>query len=137
MDKNLGFRLMKETNEIRDLLKRKKFDFTFNNEDDRIHFFEIFVGSLEGNIQIEYSDDGSPPTIQLFSAVDDYGESIYHSIITYDNDFFENDFDEFISSLKEQIKIIANIRGYVDKINELSEELGVEPDRFITINYNF
>jgi DNA repair ATPase RecN len=130
------------TENIEDYLKENKYKF-ITDLGDSVDNIEILFGSESGFIQIEKSivNDGTDNSlVQIYDKVDDFGESTFVSII----DDAENNIEEvFVSivELKDYLKVFtkktAQIQSYIEKINDICDELQIDPETFITINYNF
>jgi hypothetical protein len=128
---------------IESYLKNNRLKYTIDNEDSKGLFYEIFVGSLECYLQIEYDlddDNDVYVVIQLFTKVDDYGMSLYRQ--DWDNktdgaDSLEGEIETLIQETKRLNGVINKIRNKIEQIKEICEENDMEFDEFITLNYDF
>jgi hypothetical protein len=128
---------------IESYLKNNRLKYTIDNEDSKGLFYEIFVGSLECYLQIEYDlddDNDVYVVIQLFTKVDDYGMSLYHQ--DWDNktdgaDSLEGEIETLIQETKRLNGVINKIRNKIEQIKEICEENDMEFEEFITLNYDF
>jgi hypothetical protein len=129
------------TSKIEEFLKKENYRFiTYSNGlSDSI---ELFFGSSSGHIQIEKPSNvgDNESLVQVFDIVDDDGESLFLNII----DRAERNIDEVFNSiedLKEHVKVFtkksSQIESYIEKINDICDELGIPPETFITVNYKF
>jgi DNA repair ATPase RecN len=78
------------------------------------------------------------PWFKYSTLVGDDGESLFLNII----DRAERHIDEVFNSiedLKEHVKVFtkksSQIESYIEKINDICDELGIPPETFITVNY--
>ena len=126
---------------ISDFLKTKKLKFNLDNEADSVHEFVFYVGGSEAFIQVEYSDveEYPEPEILFFSNQKSDGNSLYNSTITYsgDDSEIEADLEQLIDFVKNFNQIVTKIENKITQINELCEELGLDPEEFISVNYDF
>jgi len=127
------------TEDIANLLRDKKIQFSL--DDDTINpLFTLYVGSSEGNIQIEYSNDVKfpEPCLQIFSATDNKGYSLFEQHFDFKTlKEVEGIIEELVEFLKTQNRVIAKIEAKIDQIKELAKELNTDYETFITINYDF
>jgi hypothetical protein len=130
------------TEKIEDYLKENKYKF-ITDLGDTVDNIEIVFGSISGFLQIEriVSKDGIENyTVQVYDAIDESTESIFVSTI----EDAENNIEEVFTSiieikhyLKVFIKKTGIIHSYIEKINDICDELQIDSETFITVNYNF
>ncbi len=138
---------MKETkNNIRqiieDFLKSEKIRYSIDNENNFGLIYELYVGSLECFIQIEYDlqkEGDEYIVVQLFTDIDDNGFSLYDQ--TWENDGNCGDIVGAIGELIDETKrinsIVNKIRKRIEQIEEICEEEGMDLNNFLTIKYDF
>ena len=127
---------------IENYLKSKKIKYSIDNEDNFGLVYEIYVGSLECYLQVEYDlekiEDESV-VVQLFTEVDDSGNSLYN--VTWENDehydSLESEIDTLIDETKLLNKAVIKIGRKVEEIIEICEEHNLDLREFIQIEYNF
>jgi hypothetical protein len=130
------------TEKVSDWLRSKKIKFTLDDDEfDNDHYFEFWIGSGKGGIMLEYSpiESNVMPTIQIFSKVDNGGNSLYESIFEYNGDFenLTSEIEELIDYIKLENRIIAKIESKIDEIKALCDELQIDSEQFISVNYEF
>jgi hypothetical protein len=126
---------------VEDYLKDNRIRYTISNSDPDVVYYELFLGSLESNLQIEYNladDTDDFVVVQLYTKVDAYGDSIYHN--TWDSEN-EDDLIEEIDTLVRESKklnlVISKIGNLVDRIREIYVENELDMEKFIELNYDF
>ena len=126
---------------IDNYLKENKIRFSITT-DDSGNFYELFLGSESGFIQVEIASNDSDDKdvfFQFFSRVDDMSNSLYHSQVGTDYDGFDliMEIDELIANVKKLNQVIGKIRNKLDDIENICEENEMNVNDFIEIIYNF
>lgn len=127
---------------IETYLKQNKIKFTVEEE----NYFELLFGSQSGFIQVEGDDNDAEVVFQFFSRGGD--ESLYSEILTLSpdnlNDNGQIDFsiiEEYIEELKcnvfEITRKLSKIKHHLDIIEGYCDELQIDLETILTINYNF
>jgi hypothetical protein len=135
-------------NNVRDLiesyLKDNKIKYTTNYEDSKGLIYEIYVGSLECTIQVEYdldNDEDNYIVLQLFTQVGKYdGRSLYHQDWDNENKFLdsiEDEIEQLIDATKKLNAVINKIRNKIEQIQEICDENELDINEFISLNYDF
>jgi len=129
---------------IESYLKDNKIKYTTNYEDSKGLVYEIYVGSLECNIQVEYyldNDEDNYIVLQLFTQVGKYnGRSIYHQDWDNENkslDSMEDEIEQLIDATKKLNAVINKIRNKIEQIQEICDENELDINEFISLNYDF
>lgn len=130
---------------IDEYLKTNKIRYTIIEQDVRMVLYQIFIGSMDGFIQIEYDLDSSSENILItyYSNVnDDNGLSLYESVVdNYDSPLTQINVEGEIEQLIDQVKIlnkaVAKIGQKIEQIREICEEYNLEIEEFIEVIYNF
>jgi hypothetical protein len=127
---------------IEDFLKSNHIKYSTDNEGSKGLIYEIYVGSLECYLQVEYDleDKGNHYiVVQLFTKVDDYGNSLYHSEWENDNngDSIEGEIETLIQETKKINSLVNKVRNKIEQIKEICEENEFNIEEFITVNYDF
>jgi hypothetical protein len=128
---------------IEDYLKSKNIRFSIENSDSKGLLYELYKASLECYIQVEYDLDDEKENyvvLQLFTNVDDSGNSIYHSDwdnMKEDSNSIESEIDSLIEETRQINQAINKISSKIEQIKDICEEYNLEFDEFITLNYDF
>lgn len=128
-------------NIIESYLKNKKIRFDIT-PDIRGNFYELYLGSESGFIQVEHDDDTSDDDsvfFQFFSKVGDDGNSLIHSQISTEDDEFdlESEIEMLIGGIKNLNKVIAKIENHITSIKAICEENEMNVNDFIEVIYDF
>jgi hypothetical protein len=124
-------------------LKENRIKWTTDHEDSMGMVYEIYVGSLECYLQLEYNlDDENDDVVfvQLFTKVDDWGESLYHQTWESDSkggDTIETEIEVLIQETKRLNSVVNKIKAKIEQIQEICDENELGIDEFITVNYDF
>jgi hypothetical protein len=125
---------------IEDYLKEKKLNFNILHQNDQGLNYEIYLGSSEANIQVEYdltnSDDDSV-YLQLYTKLDNYGNSFYHQYWKSDDtdaDSLEGEIDSLVESTISLTKAYSKIDSKLDQIRDICVEYNIDFDELITIH---
>ena len=78
--------------------------------------------------------------LQLFSKIDDYGNSFFHQ--DWDNecehcDSIEGEIDNLVEHVKKLNQAIAKISTKINQIKDICEEYELDFEEFIQLNYDF
>jgi hypothetical protein len=125
---------------IEDYLKEKKLNFNIIDQNDRGLNYEIYLGSSEANIQVEYdltNDDDNSVYLQLYTKLDNYGNSFYHQYWKSDDinaDSMEVEIDSLVESTISLTKVYSKINSKIDQIRDLCVEYNIDFDELITIH---
>jgi hypothetical protein len=125
-----------------DCLRSKKLKFSQIYIDNAGCNYEIFLGSMNGYVQMEYfpldSDDESI-TCTFYSKTNSTGMSLYESCVDSDNMAidFEEEIDNLVDGVKKLNQAISKIEIKIDQIIEICEEHQLDLNNFIEIIYNF
>jgi hypothetical protein len=126
---------------IEDYLKSEHIKYITEGENSKGLMYEIYVGSLECYLQVEYNldDNDNDIVVQLFTKVDSYGNSLYHVdwISWKEEDSIENEIEALIQKTKKINSFVNKIRNKIEQIQEICEENEFDIEEFITINYDF
>jgi hypothetical protein len=127
---------------IENYLKSKKIKYSIDDEDNFGLVYEIYVGSLECYLQVEYDlekIEDDYVVVQLFTEIDDLGNSLYS--VTWENDehhdSIESEIDTLIDETKQLNRAVIKIGKKIEDIIEICEEHGLSSEDFIQINYDF
>ena len=121
-------------------LKNRKIKFSLDDEDGTgcvsTFLFELIFINVLGYIQVEFSDDkvNIVPAIQYFTQNNEYHE-VEMNISNLDE--IDNQIEEFVLFIKSFNKAIIRIQNKIEQITNLCEDLQMDPDIFITVNYDF
>jgi len=124
-------------------LKENRIKYTTDHEDSMGMVYEIYVGSLECYLQLEYNmedENDDVVFVQLFTKVDDWGESLYHQTWesdSEDGDTIEREIEVLIQETKRLNSVVNKIRNKIEQIQEICDENELDIEEFITINYDF
>lgn len=126
---------------IDNYLKENKIRFSIT-PDGGDNFYELFLGSESGFIQIETNLNDSEDKgvfFQFFSKVDNYGNSLYHSQQDTDDKNFDliGEIEELITNIKKLNQVIGKIQNKLDDIKNICEENEMNVEDFIEIIYDF
>ena len=125
---------------IEDYLKEKKLNFNILDQNDRGLNYEIYLGSSEAHIQVEYdltNDDDNSVYLQLYTKLDEYGDSFYHQDWDsgdIDADSVEGEIDNLVDSTISLTKAYSKINSKIDQIRDLCIEYNIDFDEIITIH---
>ncbi len=125
---------------LESILKERKirYNVTF---DESGNFYELYLGSEDGFIQVELPIDSSDEvvTFQFFSAVRNDGSSLFHSFVDTDYiDFnLESHIDELVDRIQDLNRMIGKIEKHINSIKEICDENELDFEEFIMINYDF
>lgn len=126
---------------IEEILKNLKIRFTIINRDSKGCHIQLYISSIEGNIQVEYSLDDVNDNyfcIQFFTDIDSDGLSLYYSHWDNDsNDSIEVEIEELLNSIKRINQGISKIQTKINQIKDICEEYNLEFDNFIGVLYDF
>jgi hypothetical protein len=148
-------------NNIRDIietfLKENHYRYSTDFEDSKGLLYQIYLGSLDCFIQVEYDLDKPEDNavhIQFFTKADSSGNCLYEQ--NWDNyeaqfvdgkfemkfsDIPEESIEGHIETLIEETKkynsVIGKISKKIDQIKEICEEHELDPEEFITVNFDF
>lgn len=128
---------------IDNYLKDQKIRYEVTGQDSKGCLYELFISSTSGFIQVEYDLDNENDintVLQLFTSVDDSGNSIYHSIWDSTDescDSVEGEIDNLIDSVKRINRAIAQIQSKIEQIKDICDEYELSFEEFITLNYDF
>jgi hypothetical protein len=128
---------------IDNYLKDQKIRYEVTGQDSNGCVYELFISSTSGFIQVEYDLDNENDintVLQLFTSVDDSGNSIYHSIWDSTDescDSVEGEIDNLIDSVKRINRAIAQIQSKIEQIKDICDEYELSFEEFITLNYDF
>jgi hypothetical protein len=132
---------------VRDLiesyLKDNRIKYSTDLEDSKGLTYELYVGSLECYLQVEYDlDDENDEFIivQLFTEIDKDGNSLYHQ--DWDNegeeiDGLNGEIETLIQETKRVNSLVNKIHNKIEQIQEICDDNDFNIEEFITINYNF
>ena len=126
---------------IEDFLKSSKIRYNILAPDSRGLLYELFISSIEGNIQVEYNlDDPNDDIIyvQFFTNIDSNGNSIYHS--DWDNESgesIEGEIEELIEAVKRINSGLSKINSKIEQIKDICEEYNLEFEDIIEVLYEF
>jgi hypothetical protein len=125
---------------IEDYLKEKKLNFNILHQNDQGLNYEIYLGSSEASIQVEYdltnSEDDSV-YLQLYTKLDNYGNSFYHQYWKSDDtdaDSLEGEIDSLVESTISLTKAYSKIDSKLDQIRDICKEYNIDFDELITIH---
>jgi hypothetical protein len=127
---------------IEDYLKSEHIKYITEGENSKGLMYEIYVGSLECYLQVEYNldeDNDNDIVVQLFTKVDSYGDSLYHVdwISWKEEGSIEDEIEALIQKTKKINSFVNKIRNKIEQIQEICEENEFDIEEFITINYDF
>lgn len=126
---------------IEEILKNLKIRFSIINQDSKGCHIQLYISSIEGNIQVEYSLDDVNDNyfcLQFFTDIDSEGLSLYYSHWDNDsNDSIEGEIEELINSIKRINQGISKIQTKINQIKDICEEYNLEFDNFIGVLYDF
>jgi lysyl-tRNA synthetase class II len=127
---------------IEDYLKSERIKYTTEGENSKGLMYEIYVGSLECYLQVEYNlddDNDNDIVVQLFTKVDSYGDSLYHVdwLNWKEGDSIETEIESLIQQTKKINSLVNKVRNKIEQIKEICEENELDIEEFITINYDF
>lgn len=126
---------------IEEILKNLKIRFSIINRDSKGCHIQLYISSIEGNIQVEYSLDDVNDNyfcIQFFTDIDSDGLSLYYSHWDNDsNDSIEGEIEELLNSIKRINQGISKIQTKINQIKDICEEYNLEFDNFIGLLYDF
>ena len=122
-------------------LTSKKIRYNIIENDDKVVFYELYVSSLIGNIQVEYdltNDDDNFIMVSFFITNSD-DTIIYDTLIDSDDESsdIENEIDELIEKTKRLNTVYNKIQTKIEQIKDICEENELNLDTFLSINYNF
>ena len=128
---------------IDNFLKQEKIRYSISDQDSKGCLYELFVSSTSGFIQVEYNLDDEKDdyvVLQLFTNVDNSGNSIYHS--DWDNeseggDSLEGEIEQLIDGVKRINQAIAKISTKIEQIRDICNEYELDFEEFIILNYDF
>jgi hypothetical protein len=125
---------------IEDYLKEKKLNFNILHQNDQGLNYEIYLGSSEAHIQVEYdltNDDDNSVYLQLYTKLDEYGNSFYHQYWKSDDtdaDSLEGEIDRLVESTISLTKAYSKIDSKLDQIRDICKEYNIDFDELITIH---
>jgi hypothetical protein len=128
---------------IENFLKENKIRFSIEISDNTGVFYELYISSISGFIQVEYNldkEDDNDIHIQFFSKIDTNGNSQYESNWSNygeNQDSIEAEIEALISGIKTINQGIAKIEAKINQIKDICEEYSLEIDNFISIEYDF
>jgi hypothetical protein len=128
---------------IENFLKENKIRFSIEDSDNNGLFYELYISSISGFIQVEYNldkEDDNDIYIQFFSKIDTNGNSLYESNWSNyqeNQDSLESEIEALISGIKTINQGIAKIEAKINQIKDICEEYSLEIDNFISIEYDF
>lgn len=128
---------------IENYLKELKIRYNIDNVDSIGCIYELFISSTSGFIQVEYDLDDEKDNYvvtQLFTSVDDYGNSIYHS--NWDNecktcDSLNGEIDNLVDSIKRINNGLSKISSKINQIKDICEEYELDFENLIDVLYDF
>jgi hypothetical protein len=128
---------------IENYLKELKIRYNIEDSDSKGCFYELFISSTSGFIQVEYNLDDEKDNhvvLQLFSKIDNYGDSFFHQ--DWDNecehcDSIEGEIDNLVEHVKKLNQAIVKILTKINQIKDICEEYELDFEEFIQLNYDF
>lgn len=125
---------------VENYLRENKIRFEIVDSDSEVCLFKLFVSTLIGGIQIEYSLDDPEDNLviaQLFIK-DNY--DLYDGQWSNENDDSESLEDEIVGLLekvKELNRVVSKVERKIEDIKEICREAELDHEIFIRIQYNF
>jgi hypothetical protein len=124
---------------IESYLKNIKVKYSMISDSLGIINYELYIGSYECFIQLELSDTDDDVYCVLYTKLDDHGCSLVE--LTWDNNESEDELYECINELITQTKqinsVLSKIEAKIDQIKELCEDVNLDYETFITVNFEF
>lgn len=126
---------------IEDILKHMKIRYSILDPDSKGCTYELYVSSIESNIQVEYNldDDKNFFYLQFFTNVDSNGVSLYHS--DWDNESngnsIEDEIEELLNAIKRINQGVSKIQTKIEQIKDICEEYNLDYENFIDVLYDF
>jgi hypothetical protein len=128
---------------IETYLKEQKLPFNVLHSNNTVVNYEIFSGSTECYIQVEYKLDDTTDNevfLQLFTKQNELAESHYHqewmSWETEFQDSIESEIESLIEATKKLNKAFAKISAKLEQIKELCAENNLDFEELITVNFD-
>jgi hypothetical protein len=124
-------------------LKNNHIRYVQSNSDSKGCLYELFLGSMNGFIQVELDFDDLTDDyvyLQLFSPLDSQSNALYENDWASDGehqDSLEGVIDTLIEEVKKLNSVIAKISIKIDQIKEICLEYDMDYEQFITIEYEF
>lgn len=128
------------TDRIESYLKDNKIKYIINDSDNFGCSYELLIGSITGNIQVELNgrdltDDSV--TIQTFNTSNS-DTSIYESLWdSEDSESLESEIENLVQQVKNINIGVVKIEKQIEKIKDICNEYELNVDMFIDVVYNF
>ena len=127
---------------IEDILKSQKVRYSILEPDSKGCGYELYVSSIEANIQVEYNlddDNDNNFYLQFFTNIDSNGLSLYHSYWDKksNGDSIEGKIEELLNAIKRINQGVSKIQTKIEQIKDICEEYNLEFENFIDVLYDF
>ena len=147
-DINLSTNKMDWKEKIEELFRKKKINFSSEVESGGNLYLDFYLGSIPFIFLVEVENDGSPALLRLhFRGLDDEAsnDEVFTKEVWYnkenpmvdivgDCESMLEDAQEFY---KPFVKAVSKIQTAIERIHEITEELGLDEEFFISVNYDF
>jgi len=125
---------------VENYLRENKIRFEIVDSDSEVCLFKLFVSTLIGGIQIEYSLDDPEDNLVIaqLSIIDN--DDLYDGQWDNENNDSESLEDEIfglLEKVRELNKIISKVERKIEDIKEICKEAELDHEVFIRVQYDF
>jgi hypothetical protein len=125
---------------VENYLKENKIRFEIVDSDSEICLYQLFVSSLIGGIQIEYSLDDPEDNYVVAQLYIVDNDDLYDGQWNNENNDSESLEDEIFGLLervRELNKVISKVERKIEDIKEICKEVELDHEIFIRVQYDF
>jgi len=125
---------------VENYLKENKIRFEIVDSDSEICSYQLFVSTLIGGIQIEYSLDDPEDNYVVAQLYIVDNDDLYDGQWDNENNDSESLEDEIfglLEKVRELNRVVSKVEKKIEDIKEICKEAELDHEVFIRIQYNF